>query len=288
MKSLIVGLIFIGSLAMAASVHAQGGRTAVVSVECNGNCNDSTLGQLCRDLAGRTFRPFAVDCQNVEEQDRRNQTVVPCGGNNQCSFPQRNVEPQHALSTYCQDIDGWDANVYCEQVTTLEGTSPFGMGGAGTNTMRITFPSPFTSPPRIQVTPKGENFPFPDVFAVTTRNVTTTAFEVSVFRVDGLGGGWGQNLQIDWSASVTTPDGGVVQLAPAQPCEFGGWGAEVTCALPNIEDPQRIACTRGNNRTFEACQECVTRTINSCRAAGAEENDVFVSLPCQCSGLTFP
>jgi hypothetical protein len=75
-----------------------------VAVECNGNCNDSTLGTLC----GPGWRPIAVDCQNVQEY-----TGGPCGGNNRCARFQ--VRTGDLLSFYCDDINGWDANVYCAQ-----------------------------------------------------------------------------------------------------------------------------------------------------------------------------
>lgn len=75
-----------------------------VAVECNGNCNDSTLGQIC----GAGWTPIAVDCQNVQEQA----VAFNCGGNNSCS-PRFLVRPGDRLSFYCDDINGWDANVYC-------------------------------------------------------------------------------------------------------------------------------------------------------------------------------
>lgn len=75
-----------------------------VAVECNGNCNDSTLGTLCQS----GWTPIAVDCQNVQEW-----TGGACGGDNRCArFTVRATDP---LSFYCDDISGWDANVYCAQ-----------------------------------------------------------------------------------------------------------------------------------------------------------------------------
>ena len=40
---------------------------------------------------------------------------------------------------------------------------------------------------------------FPDVFAVTTRAISTTEFRVNVMRIDSSSG-WGQNLLLDWFA----------------------------------------------------------------------------------------
>ena len=113
MKQLVVGLMFVGSLCIGAAIQAQERSRAVVSVECNGSCAGSTLGQLCRDLAGPTFRPIAVDCANVMEQS----PSVPCGGNNVCSG--KRLSPEDQLSAYCDDTSGWDAQVYCEDVTRL-------------------------------------------------------------------------------------------------------------------------------------------------------------------------
>src|SRR5262249_30547309 len=62
----------------------------------------------------------------------------------------------------------------------------------------IVFPSAFVStPPHVIVTARGIDAP--DVFAVSTRSVTTTQFVVNVFRLDSASG-WGQNLQLDWFA----------------------------------------------------------------------------------------
>jgi len=82
---------------------------------------------------------------------------------------------------------------------TQAGTYTAGVNSTGgVKTFTITFPSTFGTIPKVNVTPKGENFP--DVFAVTTRNITTTSFQVNVYRVDSAGGIWGQNLKLDWFA----------------------------------------------------------------------------------------
>jgi hypothetical protein len=82
-----------------------------VSVECNGNCNDSDL----RDVCDEGWTPIAVDCQNVQEPPQviSNPPIISCGGNNLCTrFPVLGVDDLHF---YCDDISGWDANVYCAQ-----------------------------------------------------------------------------------------------------------------------------------------------------------------------------
>jgi hypothetical protein len=78
-----------------------------VAVECNGNCGDITLGQAC----GAGWTPFAVDCQNVQEQS----SSFACGSpaNNRCRIT--SLSTNNLLSSYCDNIDGWDANVYCAQ-----------------------------------------------------------------------------------------------------------------------------------------------------------------------------
>ena len=111
MKQLVVGLMFVGSLCIGAAIQAQPRRVSVVSVECNGNCFGKTLGQLCSNLVGPTFKPFAVDCTNVRDQSRS----VPCGNNDRCF--QRAVSPEDSLGSYCDDAGGWDAQVYCEDIS---------------------------------------------------------------------------------------------------------------------------------------------------------------------------
>jgi hypothetical protein len=73
-----------------------------------------------------------------------------------------------------------------------------GNGVSGVKTITIIFPSPFSTAPKIMVTPRGENYA--DVFAVTTRNISTINFQINVQRVDGSLSTWGQNLQVDWFA----------------------------------------------------------------------------------------
>jgi hypothetical protein len=96
-----------------------------------------------------------------------------------------------------------DGNIQI-QGGTIIGMTQAGSYTAGVNstggvkTFTITFTSTFGTIPKVNVTPKGENFP--DVFAVTTRNITTTSFQVNVYRVDSAGGIWGQNLKLDWFA----------------------------------------------------------------------------------------
>jgi hypothetical protein len=80
-----------------------------VAVECNGECGDSTLGQIC----GSGWRPIAVDCGNVENWPGSDPFVFACGGDNRCRLT--SVLSSHALSLYCDDGGGWDANVYCAQ-----------------------------------------------------------------------------------------------------------------------------------------------------------------------------
>ncbi len=76
-----------------------------VAVECNGNCASITLQNAC----GLNFTPIAVDCVSV-----RDWNGTSCGGaNGRCaSFP---IVPTDFLSWYCDDTNGWDANVYCAQ-----------------------------------------------------------------------------------------------------------------------------------------------------------------------------
>jgi hypothetical protein len=259
MKLLVISLTFIWSLILGDTIQAQERRISVVNVECKGSCAGSTLGQLCRDLADPTFRPFAVDCGNVIDIDGGR----GCGDNNEC-FP-RIMDPQDELSAYCGDTGGNDAHVYCEQVTTQEGT--FGFGPAkhpGVNVLTVSFPLEFTSIPQVQVTPRGGDFP--DVFAVTTRNVNRTSFEVVVYRIDLLGDGWNQHLRIDWHAS-SSATGGVVQPVPCTT----GWDAIVQCTSddPNIP-PKFDNCPADQNPTFDDCKRCVASLIGACMGIAFE------------------
>ncbi len=70
--------------------------------------------------------------------------------------------------------------------------------GNGVKTVTIYFPYDFANAPHVIVTVRGGDYS--DVFAVTTRNVTTSNFQVNIYRVDDSGGGWAQNIYIDWIA----------------------------------------------------------------------------------------
>jgi hypothetical protein len=77
---------------------------------------------------------------------------------------------------------------------------------SGTNrkTIMVNFPFTFNtfdgSRTRILLTPKlGNNIS--DVFVLSARNVTTTGFEVEIYRVDAPAGtGWGVAFDINWMA----------------------------------------------------------------------------------------
>jgi hypothetical protein len=79
-----------------------------VSVECNGNCNDNTLGQIC-SVAGAGLIPLAVDCTDVDDDGTG--VACPGSGNNRCSA--LTVSSGQPLSSFCRDTSGWDATVYC-------------------------------------------------------------------------------------------------------------------------------------------------------------------------------
>jgi hypothetical protein len=81
-----------------------------VSVECNGECTDNTLGQLC-NLAGTGLTPIAVDCRDVDDDNPGVTCAAGVASDNRC-LP-RTVSSSDPLSEYCDDSSGWDAQVYC-------------------------------------------------------------------------------------------------------------------------------------------------------------------------------
>jgi hypothetical protein len=84
---------------------------SAVTVECNGECTDNTLNQLCSlvDPLNPNFTPIAVDCANVQDFGRGVACTGP--GDNRCIASP--LSPSHLLAEYCDDTDGWDATVYC-------------------------------------------------------------------------------------------------------------------------------------------------------------------------------
>lgn len=61
----------------------------------------------------------------------------------------------------------------------------------------VTFPSAFSTTPRIIATPRGEDSD--ETFVVTTRRISTMYAVFNVVRAD-QNGGWTQNLELDWLA----------------------------------------------------------------------------------------
>jgi hypothetical protein len=79
------------------------------------------------------------------------------------------------------------------------GTATLGTSLTQENQFTVTFPSTFASTPHVIVTARAADPTAPDVFAVSTRSVSTTQFVINIIRLD-TAAGWGQNLQLDWFA----------------------------------------------------------------------------------------
>jgi len=83
------------------------------------------------------------------------------------------------------------------------GTATLGTSGTQEAQFTITFPSTFASTPHVVVTARAADSNAADVFAVSTRSISTTQFVINIIRLDTLLSGppgWGQNLQLDWFA----------------------------------------------------------------------------------------
>lgn len=78
--------------------------------------------------------------------------------------------------------------------------------GSNLATASVTFPQPFATPPVVTAnTLQGTDYAgktITDTFAVSITSVSTTGFKANIFRVDNIpnGQGWGQNLQLGWTA----------------------------------------------------------------------------------------
>ena len=79
-------------------------------------------------------------------------------------------------------------------------------GTKGTYKYSVKFAAAFPTVPIVLATPlQGTNFApgsIADTFAITVISVTTQGFDVNVNRVDALNQGWGQNLRLQYTASV--------------------------------------------------------------------------------------
>jgi len=80
------------------------------------------------------------------------------------------------------------------------GTTTLGPNNAGgKKTYSIAFPNSFKYIPSVTVTVRNSGT-YTDVFAVSTSNITSTGFDVTLYRVDNSGGSWGQIPSLDWVA----------------------------------------------------------------------------------------
>ena len=74
-----------------------------IKVECDGECSDSTLGDLCYG----DDRPIAISCDGTSSYG----STFNCGGDNTCA--KIYMTDSQLLSHFCDDGSGWDALVAC-------------------------------------------------------------------------------------------------------------------------------------------------------------------------------
>jgi len=102
------------------------------------------------------------------------------------------------------------SHTYIDGNLTLKGGTAIGKTQAGILTVgtnssanykavTLTFPSAFSTIPKINVTPVNDSG-INDIYSVTVRNITTTNCVVLICRVDSTIKTWGQNLKADWFA----------------------------------------------------------------------------------------
>jgi subtilisin-like proprotein convertase family protein len=82
------------------------------------------------------------------------------------------------------------------------GTYSVGPGGVNANTKQVTltFPTAFTSIPRVVATVQNELSTYNDEFMVTIKSISTTNVVFIVRRLDAVNAGWGQSPVINWWA----------------------------------------------------------------------------------------
>jgi hypothetical protein len=83
--------------------------------------------------------------------------------------------------------------------TTQAGTTAIPVNGSGgIQTTSVTFNTPFSSTPKINATINSQNSG--GIFVANVSNVSTTGFDIRVYRLDTPGGAWTDNLIVDWMA----------------------------------------------------------------------------------------
>ena len=106
--------------------------------------------------------------------------------------------PETSSLTSMQGTVGQFADTRMERGIAQVGNKP---NPKETKTLLVKFNTPFQEKPIVVANALEEdNRDYPDGFAVTLANVSTTGFEARVRRVDSTEQTWGQSLQLSWVA----------------------------------------------------------------------------------------
>lgn len=79
------------------------------------------------------------------------------------------------------------------------GTRTVGSNTSGVKVVVVTFSTNFVSLPKVVATPINESG-INDIYTVTIRDISLSGFTALIYRVDSPGGGWGQNMTLNWQA----------------------------------------------------------------------------------------
>lgn len=154
----------------------------------------------------------------------------------------------------------------------------------GEESMRfhVDFNNPFPEPPVVFLCPEGEEgADYADVFGVTVieESVTEEGFDCNVGRMAKQeNDGWGQNLQLNWMAMVSTSKLAQVQLVDVgakddEEAESVSVKVRFRCPFPRGCRPVVFATCYGQDYpdTFAVCVQKNSRknvTLNICRGIG--------------------
>jgi hypothetical protein len=92
-------------------------------------------------------------------------------------------------------------------IESATGIATVGSSGSAEMTITVDFPANFATNPIVVATtlqdPSYSAGSIDDTFAVSITSVSTSGFTANIYRVDNIGaggGGWGQNLMLNWIA----------------------------------------------------------------------------------------
>ena len=115
MKLMSKKQLAIGTLLLISSSSTLYAAQGAIKVECWGNCDRVTVGQVCDSYSVNSI-PIAIACDDVADPGRGSR--VACGNGATCT-PYGSIYRSDLVGAYCKDGGGNDVIVTCATGSTI-------------------------------------------------------------------------------------------------------------------------------------------------------------------------